>query len=211
MRLQALGVVFVLACGGDSTVPPHDSGADTTAVDSGSPEDASSDDAAGSADVNDTGATTDFCAGLTVLPTINATWGVAGSWQSTASGAFGDKTVWVFKLVVPSATPTSTQLGRFTVSEYQGPSTFRQETISRFPCDFRPTDDTGANGPFAVSNGTTADLYYGVGPPSLSAAGLSAGQTYYVNARNWQLDPTPAWSCGQATCNALMNDQPATP
>jgi len=42
-------------------------------------------------------------------------------------------------------------------------------------------------------------------------AAFTAGQTYYVNVRNWQLDPSPQNSCLQTTCNALMSDDPATP
>ncbi len=69
-----------------------------------------------------------------VLPVVNVTWGQAANWQSTASGNFGDgnSTVWVFKLVVPPGTPAtpSSNIGRFTVSEFNGPTTFRQMTIS---------------------------------------------------------------------------------
>ncbi len=144
-------------------------------------------------------------------PTV-ATWGQAGSWQSSQAGNFGDGAVWVFKLAVPAGTPNSFVTGRFTVSEYQGAATPRQLTISTQPCDFRLKDYTGVNGPLAVSNGSTAEISYLVGAPFVfGPAGLIAGQTYYINVRNWQLDPSPQASCGQTSCNALMNDQPATP
>jgi hypothetical protein len=149
-----------------------------------------------------------------VLPVVTATWGSAANWQSVASGNFGDgsNTVWVFRLVVPPGTPTSSVTGRFTVSEFAGPTTFRQMTISTQACDFRNKDYTGINGPLAVSNGTTASVSFGVSTPFIfGPAGLSAGQTYYVNVRNWQLDPSPQNSCAQTTCNALMSDDPATP
>ncbi len=152
-----------------------------------------------------------------VLPVVNVTWGQAANWQSTASGNFGNgnNTVWVFKLVVPPGTPPTptSQNGRFTVSEFNGPTTFRQMTISTTACDFRKKDYQGATGPLAVSNGTTASFSYGVGTPQLigGVAGLTAGQTYYINVHNWQLDPTPQSSCQQTTCNALMSDAPATP
>ncbi|HEV2040218.1 MAG TPA: hypothetical protein VGT81_09265, partial [Casimicrobiaceae bacterium] len=147
-----------------------------------------------------------------VLPVVNATWGQQSSMFSTASGNFGDNTVWVIKLVVPPGTPNSSIIGRFTTAEYQGPNTFRQLTISTQACDFRQKDYTGVNGPLAVSNGTTAEVSYGVATPFIfGPAGLSAGQTYYINVRNWQLDPTPQNSCGMTTCNAIMNNIPATP
>jgi hypothetical protein len=154
-----------------------------------------------------------FCAQyVNVMPVINATWGQQASWQSFASGNFGDNSVWVFKLVVPPGTPNSLIIGRFTTAEYQGPNTFRQLTISTQACDFRQKDYTGVNGPLAVSNGTTAEISYGVATPFIfGPAGLTAGQTYYISVRNWQLDPTPQWSCGLTSCNAIMNDIPATP
>jgi hypothetical protein len=145
-----------------------------------------------------------------VLPTINATWGQAGSWQSSQSGAFNDNAVWVFRLTVPAGTPNSVLPGRFVVSEYTGQSTFRQLTISTQACDFRGIDFTGANGPLMVSNGTTGSVSYAVATPFIfGPAGLTAGQTYYINVRNWQLDPTPQSSCGLPSCNALMNNDPA--
>ena len=163
--------------------------------------------------VNVAGTVVGFCNQYpSVLPIVNATWGQQSTWYSTGGGNFGDNTVWVIKLVVPPGTPNSSIIGRFTVAEYQGPNTFRQMTISTQACDFRQKDYTGVNGPLAVSNGTTTQISYGVATPFIfGPAGLSAGQTYYVNVRNWQLDPTPQLSCGLTSCNALMNNIPATP
>jgi hypothetical protein len=166
-----------------------------------------------SVSVNVAGTVVGFCNQFpSVLPIVNATWGQQSTWYSTGGGNFGDNTVWVIKVVVPPGTPNSSIIGRFTVAEYQGPNTFRQMTISTQACDFRQKDYTGVNGPLAVSNGTTTQISYGVATPFIfGPAGLSAGQTYYVNVRNWQLDPTPQLSCGLTTCNALMNNIPATP
>ncbi len=144
-----------------------------------------------------------------VLPTINATWGQANSWFSSQSGNFGDNTVWVFKLFVPVGTPNSVLNGTFTLAEYQGSETLRQMTISTQACDFRTKDYTGANGPLSVSNGTRVTIDYGVGTPFIfGPAELTAGQTYYVSVRNWQLDPTPQSSCGLASCNVKMHTEP---
>ena len=163
--------------------------------------------------VNVAGTVVGFCGQYpNVLPLLNATWGQQASWQSNASGNFGDNTVWLFKLVVPPGTPNSSIIGRFTTAENQGPNTFRQLTISTQACDFRPKDYTGVNGPLAVSNGTTVQISYGVATPFIfGPAGLTAGQTYYISVRNWQLDPTPQSSCGQTSCNAVTNNIPATP
>jgi hypothetical protein len=150
-----------------------------------------------------------------LLPIIDATWGKQGTWHSADFGSFGDNVVWVFKLVVPVGTPTSTSAGSFTIAEFLGPNTPRQLTISKQACDFRMRDFTGATGPLAVcQDGTSCQISYAVQTPTAfgGIAGLAAGQTYYVNARNWSnFPPPPAYDCGQTTCNAIMNLQPATP
>jgi hypothetical protein len=165
--------------------------------------------------VNVAGTVVGFCGQYqNVLPTVNATWGQQGLWQSTASGNFGDNTVWVFKLVVPPGTPLSSVIGRFTVNEGQGPNTPRQLTISTQACDFRATDYTGVNGPLqACNNGSTCQISYGVATPFIfGPAGLTAGQTYYINVRNYVGYPPPGrYDCGQTSCNALMANIPATP
>jgi hypothetical protein len=153
-----------------------------------------------------------FCSQYaTVLPIINATWGQQATWHSVDSGNFGDNTVWLFRLVVPPGTPPSAVIGRFTVFEYAGPNTPRQLSISTQACDFRAADYTGVTGPLQVcNNGSTCEISYGVATPFIfGPAGLTAGQTYYISARNWS--GFGGSSCGQTTCNAGMNDIPATP
>jgi len=151
--------------------------------------------------------------GFKVIPAngVTAPWATGGSWQSSQNGSFGDNTVWLFQITAGGG--ASATMGRFTVSEYQGPITSRQMTISSTPCDFRKKDYTGLNGPLSVSNGTTAEIYYGVCTPQLfgGTACMAPGQVYYVSVRNWQTNPTPQASCGQAACNAIMNNQPASP
>jgi hypothetical protein len=168
---------------------------------------------AASVTVNVAGTVLGFCGQYqNVLPVVNVTWGQAVQAQSTQSGNFGDDTVWLFKLTVPAGTPTSTTNGSFSLSEYQGPETLRQLTISTQACDFRSKDVFGVNGPLAVANGSRVTIYYGVGTPFIfGPPELTAGQTYYISARNWQLDPTPQSSCGETSCNSLMNEQPASP
>jgi hypothetical protein len=86
-------------------------------------------------------------------------------------------------------------------------------TISRQACDFRAKDFTGANGPLSTSNGTSVQVNFAVATPFIfgGLAGLTAGETYYISVRNWQLDPSPQPSCGQGSCNAIMSMQPAYP
>jgi len=77
------------------------------------------------------------------------------------------------------------------VAEYQGPPTPRHMTLSRSPCDFRPVDPTGENGPLAESGGTATLINWNVGAEPLA---LVAGETYYFNYRNT--------NCAQASCDA---------
>jgi hypothetical protein len=151
-----------------------------------------------------------------VLPVINATWGQQSSWHSQDSGNFGDNAVWVIKLVVPPGTPNSVSTGSFTTAEFGGPNTPRQLTISPTACDFRsPKDIHGVTGPMAIcQDGTSCQLSYSVSTPSGfgGIAGLTAGQTYYINVRNWSNYPVPGgYDCGQTSCGAIMNHQPASP
>ena len=148
--------------------------------------------------------------GLTVMPAggATATWGQAFSTPSTSAGNFGpgDQVAWVYKLTVPAGTGF-TSFGRFVISEYAELPTPRQISISTQACDFRPRDITGASGPLALcSDGQTCEVYYGVTGPSSAAAGLTAGTTYYISARNWQ-SPGQS-SCGNQHCNAIMAHDP---
>ena len=150
-----------------------------------------------------------------VLPVVNATWGQQSSWHSQDSGSFGDNAVWVIKLVVPAGTANSNSAGSFTTAEFNGPNTPRQLTISKTACDFRARDYQGNNGPLVVcQDGTSCQISYSVSTPQAfgGIAGLAAGQTYYINVRNWSnFPPPPAYDCGQTSCNAIMNHQPAFP
>lgn len=135
----------------------------------------------------------------------------ASSGPSSAVGGFGDGAVWLFKLTVPPGTMPTTRIGQFQVAEYQGQPTSRQLTLSRFPCDFRPVDVYGNNGPInASNNGTTAAIQFTVGVDRSMPGVMLAGTRYYFSARNWSDFPLPngSWSCGAGNvCNATYNYQ----
>ncbi len=112
---------------------------------------------------------------------------------------------WVVKLTVPiDATPGAA--GAVTVAEFGGPPTPRQMTISRFPCDFRPNDPTGNNGPLAQVASNTTRIQFVLGAGSMGTPGLAPGVVYYVNVRNWQ-PLTSSISCdpGIGRCDAFMD------
>ena len=152
--------------------------------------------------------------GLSVVSgnAVPTTWGTGGVWYSSQSGAFGDNAVWVFTLTVPAGTPQSSTNGYFSVAEFGGQPTPRQLTISTEACDFRAFDFSGATGPLAVcNNGTSCRVLYSVQTPTFAnlfsgVAGLTAGATYYINARNSSSSGT---SCGGSNCGAVMNEYPA--
>ena len=119
--------------------------------------------------------------------------------------AFAWNGAWVIKFTVgPGEIPGS--FGRLSVSEFMGPSTSRDSTLSSVPCDFRPTDPTGANGPLSRSNGTTTTNTFIIGSSMFGFPGLAPGQTYYLNVRNVVIE-NGSISCtsSQRRCDALVN------
>jgi hypothetical protein len=97
--------------------------------------------------------------------------------------AFAWNGVWVIKFTVAPGAFSGTS-GRLTVFEFGSPATARDSTLSSVPCDFRPTDPSGANGPLSRSNGTTTTNSFVIGPSMNGTPGLALGQTYYLNVRN---------------------------
>lgn len=157
----------------------------------------------------------DLCAGLRVIGNQALPFAGAAGGPSSSAGAFGDNTVWLFSLVVPAGQLPTASAGAFQVAEFGSQPTTRELTLSRYPCDFRPYDSYGNNGPIAISkNGTTAAVGFTVGCPSAACRSqpgvMLAATTYYFSARNWSEFPLPngGYSCGIASCNATFNYQP---
>jgi hypothetical protein len=119
--------------------------------------------------------------------------------------AFAWNGVWVIKFTVaPGAVPGTA--GRLSVSEFAGPSTSRDSTLSTVPCDFRATDPSGASGPLSHSNGTTTTNSFVIGSPIVGTPGLQPGQTYYLNVRNFTIeDGTISCPAALQRCDALVN------
>ncbi len=142
----------------------------------------------------------DFCGSYQNVIRTSVTWNERAYVETTSIGGFAGNGVLVVSFVVPS-TPTSySTAGRAQFGElFDGP-TFRQMTLSKSACDFRPYDPTGANGPYTVSNGTSAFMIWNVGAPPIS---LAPGQTYYFNVRNYSVD-LGATSCSNSQCNGLF-------
>ena len=108
------------------------------------------------------------------------------SFNRTVLPYFGNETLMVARFTVAPGDVTSAQaLVEASIAEYDGPPTFRTATLSTRPCDFRPVDPTGVNGPMGISQGVTASLFRRLG----SAPGeVVVGRTYYFNMKNWAQD-----------------------
>lgn len=113
----------------------------------------------------------------------------------TEEPAFAWNGVWTVRFSVPPVV-VSTATGRVIMSEFNGPPTQREVTISTVACDFRPTDPTGVNGPVARATGSAPGIFFAVATPQLGLPRLLPGQTYYVSARNWSVES------GTITCPA---------
>ncbi|MFO1399425.1 MAG: hypothetical protein U1F48_20435 [Burkholderiales bacterium] len=142
----------------------------------------------------------DFCSAYSNVIRTSVAWNERAYVETTSLGGFAGNGVLVVSFVAPS-TPTSyTTAGRAQFGElFDGP-TFRQMTLSKSACDFRPYDATGVNGPYTVSNGTSAFMIWNVGAPPIS---LTPGQTYYFNIRNYSVD-LGTTSCANSQCNGLF-------
>lgn len=108
------------------------------------------------------------------------------SFDRTVMRYFGNETIMVARFTVSPGDVRSAQaLLDASIAEYDGPPTYRTATLSTRPCDFRPVDPTGVNGPFGISQGVTATLFRPIG----TAPGeVAIGRTYYFNMKNWAPD-----------------------
>jgi hypothetical protein len=133
----------------------------------------------------------DFCSSYADVVRDGVSWGQGRLGPVTFRGS----AVYAASITMPSGG------GSFTadVAEWADPPTARQVTLSRSACDFRASDPTGQNGPFMVRFGTQ-----GAGVSGSTGGALSAGQTYYINIRNWTPD-FPNGSCFGAHCNFVMD------
>jgi len=153
----------------------------------------------------------ELCKGLRVIGNQALPFAGSVGGMSSSSGAFGDDVVWLFSLTVPAGQAPTSTVGYFQAAEYQGQSTSRHLTLSRYACDFRPYDPYGNNGPVAQSrNGTTAAVQFTVGVDRTRPGVMLAGTTYFFSVRNWSDFPLPngSGSCGITSCNATFNYQP---
>jgi hypothetical protein len=119
------------------------------------------------------------CGPDTIYTTIQ--WDDYTRYETRNIAPFGDN-VWCIAFTIPSGTTAST-VGYGSVAEYDGQPWMREMTLSRTPCDFRPADPTGANGPYQWSVGKQATIYWGVERDPIA---LQAGETYYFSIRNQQ-------------------------
>jgi hypothetical protein len=121
----------------------------------------------------------------------------------TDPGGFVYNSAWAVKFTVP-ATAAAGAFGSLLVAEFNGPPTFREISVSRSACDFRATDLSGASGPLGRATGNSATLPFKIGANTVAVTGLAAGQTYYLNVRNYSPGSgTVTCTSSQARCDAI--------
>lgn len=117
-------------------------------------------------------------------------WGDGNRYATQDIGPFAVND-WCIAFTVPAdITQPFTKMGNGSGAEFNGEPWMRFMTLSKTPCDFRPVDPTGANGPLALSTGKQVTIFFSVisGPSDWPA--LTPGETYYFNMRNEM--PVPA-------------------
>jgi len=140
----------------------------------------------------------DFCPSYKNVVKFSVPWGDSNRYLTKSIGGFAADGVIVMEFTVPAGPASYAVPGVTNMAEYGEPATARQMTLSKSSCDFRGTDPSGNNGPYAVSNGNQVGISFNVG---VQPAALVPGQTYYMNFRNWSVD-LGGPSCGAGTCNA---------
>lgn len=111
---------------------------------------------------------------------------------------------WAVRFTVPG-TAQDASFGSVQVAEFNGPPTYREATLSRTACDFRPIDATGNNGPVAVATGNTASLTFVAGASLPGYPGLAPGGAYYLNVRNYLAGSNAITCASPSRCDALAN------
>ena len=116
--------------------------------------------------------------------------------------AFAWNGAWTVRFVVPATIGSRT--GRLSAAEFAGEPTTREATISKFPCDFRATDPSGASGPFARASGISVTNFFTAGTAKPGYPLLQPGGTYYYNLRNYN-PATGTISCAPSSrCDAFI-------
>lgn len=114
-------------------------------------------------------------------------WGDYTRLESRKIGPFGAND-WCISFVVPEGT-TYPAVGYASAAEFDGQPWMRDMTLSRSPCDFRPVDPTGNNGPIAANLGGKQVTIYFSGPGGPPDQPTLAPGTYYFNIRNQNPEP----------------------
>jgi hypothetical protein len=120
-----------------------------------------------------------------------------------APPAFAWNGAWTVRFIVPP-TMSAASVGSMSSVEFSGPRTQREVTISQTPCDFRPTDTSGANGPLARQSGNSNTIAFTTSPRPGYAL-LSPGAVYYYSVRNFSVsDNTISCPSSPGRCDALV-------
>jgi len=143
----------------------------------------------------------DFCGSYPNVKRVTKAWNDIVPILTHKNGGFAADGVFVVEFTVPSGAGNFGTAGYTQIAEFPVGPTTRQMSLSKSACDFRPSDRTGANGPYAYSNGNTASIQWNIGA---QPAALVAGETYFFNFRNWSIDLDRISCESTSFCNAII-------
>jgi hypothetical protein len=133
-------------------------------------------------------------------------FGSAGgiAYSTLSESGFRWNGAWAVRFTVPETAPDAA-FGSLQAAEFNGPPTYREATLSRTACDFRPIDATGNNGPLALATSNTTSLSFVIGASRPSYPGLAPGGSYYLNVRNYLSGSNTITCAPPGRCDALAS------
>jgi hypothetical protein len=205
----------------DTTASTQSANITTTTVFSVTPRNGAGNGNSASTTVSVAGTTgtngTDFCSNYSQVTFIDVPWG-GQAISGGGAGSFFKNGVLVARFTVPAGYGSAFgSKGRIEYAEYVDSSTYRQASLSSKACDFRgvatntseryKSDLTNATYPLIWAASNTSAAYFTVTGTALATPQLVAGQTYYLNLRNYSPylnGGAGGNSCGSTTCNAIV-------
>ena len=155
-----------------------------------------------------------FCSQFSDVRFVDLTWGGYVDTAGSAGVGVAADTILVGRITVPANFTPKSLPGVVSVVEHGAGQSERIITMSTQPCDFRgyspgyipPKDPTGNTGPMAWGVGINPQIFFQAATTAQPPV-LNAGQTYFVNMRNWHY-MTGQNNCTTSTCDVRVTVNP---